>query len=340
MTAARALTAALLLAACSSPRQPPGPVPVAMTPSQGTGVAALPVVIAGDHFDASAQTDFDKGTGTLAATFQARLLPEAGGAAVALDAVRLTPERRLEASVPAGIARGGYSLEVVDPTGRTGTLPQAFRVVSAPESVASFLVVPAEPARAGVPFRVELTAVDSLGVVVDGFTGQVQLADLTGTVAPTTAGPFVLGRFSARLTVTALSAADQITATDALGHAGTSAPFAVAPGPPVALAFKGGPTTEKAGTCSAQVTLETRDALGNPSPVGSALAIELQSSPAGSLEFHVGGASCGSPVSAVTISGGTSTTVFRFKGAAAGPVLIRAVPTGLPSATFAVTLSP
>jgi hypothetical protein len=311
-----------------------------MTPSQGTGVAALPVVIAGDHFDASAQTDFDRGTGTLAATFQARLVPDSGGAAVALDAVRLTPDRRLEASVPAGIARGGYSLEVTDPAGRTGALPQAFRVVSAPESVASFLVVPAEPAHAGVPFRVELTAVDAGGVVVDGFVGQVQLTDLTGTVAPTTAGPFVVGRFSARLTVAALSAADQITATDTLGHAGTSAPFAVAPGPPVALAFKSGPATEKAGTCSAQVLLETRDALGHASPVGSALAVELQSSPAGSLQFHLGGGACSSPVSAVTISVGTSTAAFRFKGAAPGPVAIRAVPASLPSATFAVTLSP
>ena len=41
----------------------------------------MPVTIVGDHFEASVQTDFGAGSGTLATTFLARLRPEGGGAA-------------------------------------------------------------------------------------------------------------------------------------------------------------------------------------------------------------------------------------------------------------------
>jgi hypothetical protein len=337
---ALALLATLLLAACPRARPEAGPVPVAMTPSQGTGLAALPVAIVGDHFDASAQTDFGKGSGALAATFQARLLPDAGGPAVPLDAVRLTADRRLEASVPAGIARGSYALEVTDPAGRVGTLAQAFRVYSAPENVTTFRVEPAEAAFGGVPFLVDLTAVDAGGAVVDGFVGQVTLSDLTGTLAPTTVGPFAGGRLQLRLTVGTLTAADRITATDALGHAGTSAAFRVDPGPAVAIAFAGGPTSVAASACSPLVTLELRDSAGNPSPAAAPVTVELQASPAGSLAFHTGGGGCTSPVTSVTISTGGATTTFRYTGPTPGAAVVRAAPAGLPSATFGVTLSP
>jgi len=330
----------LLLAGCPRAERGDGPAPVAMTPSSGTGVVALPVVIVGDHFDASVQTDFGKGSATLSATFVARLVPEGGGVAVPLDAVRLTAERRLEATVPAGIARGGYALEVIDPAGRAGTLPQAFRVFSAPENVAGFRVEPAEAAHAGVPFAVGLTAVDAAGAVVDGFDGQVTLSDTTGTVTPTTAGPFDRGLLLARITVTAVSAADQLTATDGLGHAGSSAPFAVEPGPPVAIAFASAPVSVRAGTCSGLVTLELRDVLGNPSPASAAVEVTLQVAPPGGLQSHVGGGACATPVSAVTISAGSTTTAFRYTGVAAGAFTLRAAPVGLPSATLDVDLTP
>lgn len=335
-----ALFASLLLSGCPHTEPTPGPIPVAMQPSQGTGLAPLPVSIAGEHFDAAAQTDFEKGSASLDATFQARLLPDAGGAAVSLEAVRLTADKRLEADVPAGIARGGYALEVIDPAGRTGRLAQAFRVVSAPETVTSFRVVPEEPAHAGVPFLVTLTALDGAGTVVDGFTGQVQLTDLTGTVSPSTAGPFTLGRVSLQVTVGTVSAADQVTASDGLGHTGTSAPFPVDPGPPVAVALTGVPATISAGTCSAPVTVALRDAQGNAAPAAATIDVQLQSSPAGALAFHVGGGACSSPVTAVAISPGASSTSFRFRGAAAGTAEIRALPSTLPSTTAGVILTP
>lgn len=336
---ALALVAALFLEGCARTTPPSGPVPLAMVPSQGTGLSPLPVYIAGDHFDAASQTDFEKGSGTLDATFQARLLPAGGGAAVPLDAVRLTADKRLEASVPAGIARGRYALEVTDPAGRAGVLTQAFRVVMAPESVAGFRVLPEEPAFAGIPFLVTLTAVDGAGAVVDGFAGSVQLTDLTGTVAPSTTGPFALGRLSLRLTIAAVSTADEVTASDA-GHSGTSTAFAVDPGPAVAVALANVPSTLAPGTCSQAVAVELRDALGNATPAPSAIEIQLQSSPAGALEFHDAGGGCTSPVTSVAIPQDASVASFRFKGAAAGAAAIRAVPAGLPSAIAAVTVSP
>lgn len=333
-----ALVAALLLGACSRAQPEGGPVPIAMTPPEGTGLAPLAVRITGNGFDASATTDFTQGSAQVDATFTARLLPDGGGTGVALESVRLTPDRHLEASVPAGIPRGGYALEVTDPSGRVGTLQQAFRVVSAPESVASFRVEPAEPATAGVPFLVTLTAIDAGGAVVDGFTGTVTLSDLTGTLSPATAGPFVLGQLPVRLTVQAVTPADRITASDAMGHAGTSADFAVSPGPAVAVAFPGGPVTAAAGACT-PVTLQLRDALGNPTPAPAAIDVALQSAPVGGLAFHVGGA-CGAPATSVAISAGSSSATFRVQGATAGAFVVRALPAGLPSATLDVTLTP
>lgn len=334
-----ALVAALLLAACSRTQPEGGPVPIAMTPPEGTGLSPVAVVITGNGFDASATTDFSQGSAQVNATFAARLLPDAGGAAVALEGVRLTSDRRLEASVPAGIARGGYALEVTDPSGRVGTLQQAFRVVSAPESVASFRVEPGEPAIAGVPFLVTLTAIDASGAVVDGFTGTVTLSDLTGTLSPAASGPFVLGQLPVRLTVQAVTPADRITVSDGLGHAGTSADFAVSPGPAVGVAFPGGPLTAAAGACTL-VTLQLRDAMGNPTPAAAAVDVALQSSPLGGLAFHAGGGACGAPVTTVTISPGSSATTFRVQGAAAGAYVARALPATLPSATLDVALTP
>jgi hypothetical protein len=330
---------ALLGAACSSAPSSDGPVPVAMAPSQGTGLAALPVTIAGQRFDAATSTDFEKGSASLDATYSARLIPEAGGATVELEAVRLAARSQLAAQVPAGIARGTYTLEVTAPKGRTGRLPQAFRVVTSAESVATFRVEPAEAAHAGVPFLVALTAVDGTGLVVDGFAGDVTLSDLSGTVTPTAVGPFSFGRLSVRVTVSALAAADRLSAVDALSHAGTSDPFPVQPGPVVALAFAGSPATVAAGSCSAPILLELRDALGNASAATGAVDVALQAAPAGSVTFHTDG-SCATPVGGLTISAGATSATFRIRGASAGLVELRAAPTGLPSATQGATIAP
>ncbi len=295
--------------------------------------------VSGQGFEASVKTDFTGGGSTLQGTFQVRLLPSAGGAAVALAQVTLTPRKTLTAVVPAGIARGAYDVEVVDPAGRSGVLPRAFRVVTSAESVASFKVDLLEPARAGVPFLVSLSALDAQGQVVDGFAGDVTVSDVTGTVSPASAGPFVLGRLQTSLAVTPVTASDTISVTDALGRSGRSAPFAVTPGPPAVLVFASAPVSAAAGACSPPVSLELRDAQGNPAPAAAAVTVQLQSAPAGSLSFF-GDASCAAAAPAVTVAAGASGTTFRYVGAAAGPVAVRAVPAGFPSAQQAEAVTP
>jgi hypothetical protein len=258
---------------------------------------------------------------------------------VALQGVTLTEKRLLQAEVPAAIPRGSYDLEVTDPAGRVGVLGQAFRVVTSAESVASFKVDLVEPAVAGVPFLVSLTAVDAQGLAVDGFTGSVQVSDQTGTATPASAGPFALGRLLVRPTVTALSAADRITVADALGHSGASDAFPVQAGPAVSIAFASGPVTAAANACSPAVSLELRDAYGNAATATAAVDVQLQSSPPDSLAFFAG-ATCASGVAAVTIPAGASGAAVYFKGAAAGQVEIRAVPAGLTSAIQGETVSP
>ena len=334
-----AAIAALLLAGCPRTQSSSGPIPVAMTPSQGTALAPLSVVITGQNFDAQVKTDFKKGESTLDATFQARLLPAGGGAAIPLDAVTLTNRRRLQAQVPAGIPRGSYDLEVTNPGGRVGVLPQAFRVVTSAERVAGFAVDLVEPARAGVPFLVSLAALDSEGVTVDGFTGSVQVSDQTGTVAPASVGPFALGRLLVRVAIPALAAADRLTVADSLGHSGVSDPFPVQAGPPVAIAFASAPVTAAAGACSTAVSLELRDAQGNAASASTAVDVQLQCSPAGSLAFHAD-AACAATVAGVTIPAGATGTTAYFRGASAGPADIRAVPVGLTSAIQGETVAP
>jgi hypothetical protein len=327
------LAAALLLHGCTRSGSAAGPVPLAIIPSQGTGLAPLAVTIAGNHLDAAATTDFAGGAARLDATFKARLLPEAGGAAIALAGVRLTEDHRLLATVPAGIARGGYALEVTDPAGRVGLLLQAFRVVVPAEALAAFRVEPAEPAHAGVPFLVKITAVDGAGTVVDGFTGSARLTDLTGTLSPATAGPFACGVAELRVTVASLTAADR------LGHAGTSASFAVLASPPVAVVFTSVPATLTAGTC-ATASIGLRDALGFVAVAANPLDVQLQASPAGGVAFHAGGGACNTPNTSVAFAAGASSATFRFVGGAPGAAAIRLVPSSLPSATQPLTFTP
>ena len=340
MRASRLTLPLLLLAACAKTPPSPGPVPLSIAPAQTTGLAALPVEVRGQGFEASVQTDFTGGgRSALQAAFQIRLLPSGGGAAVALGQVALTAGKTLTAVVPAGLPRGVYDVEVVDPAGRSGVLPRAFRVVTSAENVASFKVDLVESARAGVPFLVSLSALDAQGQVVDGFTGNVTVTDSTGTVAPAGAGPFVLGRLQTRLTVTPVTGADTLAVADALGRSGTSAPFPVIPGPPVALVFAGAPVSASARACSPPISLELRDAQGNAAPAPSPVPVDLQSAPAGSLAFFAD-ASCVAAASTVTVAAGASGATFHFTGATAGPVAIRAVPAGLPSAEQGETVTP
>jgi len=211
-----------------------------MVPSQGPASAATPVEIAGVGFDAEVRTDYGDGSGSaVQAVFAARLLPWDGSPAVDLSPVALTQRRTLTAVVPAGLAPGRYDLQVTDPAGRSGTLPDGFEVASSPSDAVGFRIATIPAQRAGVPFAVSIEAVDAAGRVVSGFAGSVGVVDESGTAFPAAAGPFALGRVQAQVAVAVPHAADRLTADDGAGRTGLSNAFDVGPGVPARIVVEG-----------------------------------------------------------------------------------------------------
>jgi hypothetical protein len=327
------LLSLLALAACDS-AAPRGPAPVAVSPPQGADSSETDVEIAGERFLAAVHTDFQRpANSTIDAAFQAVLRPKDSALPpVPLEAVRLSESGTLLARVPAGCARGLYDLAVVDPAGREGVLENAFRVLTSAENVAGFSLTEVATQRAKVPFGVTLTAEDTEGRIVDGFTGTVTVSDLTGTVSPTTLGPFVAGRFRAELTITQVTAGDTLTVTDAAARSATSNSFDVRAGFAVALAFTKAAQTLPAGACAALAQVEAQDRFGLPADLDGPLEVTLSSVPMGQLAFF-SDAACTAPQGPLTFAALAPRAGFYFRGVLAGPVAARAVSAALPAAS-------
>jgi hypothetical protein len=328
----------LVLGACAAPG-PGGPVPLSVVPSQGSPSAATPVEISGVGFDADVKTDYGDGSGsTVQAAYAARLLPWDGSPAIDLSPVALTPRRTLTAVVPAGLAAGRYDVEVADPAGRSGILPDGFEVTSSAADVVGFRIASIPSQRAGVPFPVSVEALDAAGGVVSGFSGSVSVLDESGTAFPALAGPFALGRLQAQISVAVPHAADRLTVDDGAGRSGVSNDFDVGSGVPARIAFVGA-VAASATSCSPPVELELRDAGGAPAAAAGDVGVALQSGPPGALLFF-SDAVCSAPVAAIVIPAGAARGAFRLRGAAAGSASLRAVPDLLPSAETAVSIAP
>lgn len=332
-----ALAAAL---ACARARQPGDPTPLAVNPARAAATSAVVVEISGRDLDARVKTDLSSsgsGRDGVDAGFTARLEP-ASGAPVPLTDVRLTERRTLLATVPAGLPAGSYRLVVTDPAGRTGALEHAYRVVTPPDAVARFEVTLLGTARAGAGLPVSITAVDAGGNVVDGYEETVTLSDTAGAMAAVAAGPFVLGRCGATVTVGDVVAGDALVARDAAGHTGTSAPFDAIAGPPVGVTFPAPAVSAAQGACSQRVELELRDATGHAAQAEVDLVIRLQSAPPG-LPFFAD-AACTVAATSVTVAGGAGGAAFHFRAGAPGDVTVRALPASLPSAIQVETVTP
>lgn len=331
-----AVVSAWLVSACTSAARPALSLR-SVTPSQSSASARVPILIDGEGIGPSIWTDFRREQqSALRCDFSARLI--AGAAAVALEEVTFRPEGTLSAVVPAGVARGEYDLEVTDPSGQTALLPQAFRVVTSAEDIAAVRIDVAGEPRIQVPFIVSLTAVDAQGRTVDGFDGTVALSDATGTLAPKSAGPFLLGRAHVWVTVEAVAAEDRIAARDTLGHEGTSEPFAVRAGLAVKVAFAGAPVVVAAGACSPAVELELRDSSGLAAPAASPVEVVLSAGVADGVSFF-SDAGCRAPASGLTLPEGEVRGRFYFSTARAGSPTLRAAPALLPSAAQVQTVT-
>jgi hypothetical protein len=75
---------------------------------------------------------------------------------------------------------------------------------------------------------VTVTAVDSAGQVVIGYTGPVTLTDTSGAMQVLSPGSWLAGVDSAAVVFTGVIARDRVSAGDGNGHTGQSAVFAVA----------------------------------------------------------------------------------------------------------------
>src|SRR5207245_963545 len=103
------------------------------------------------------------------------------------------------------------------------------------------------------------------------------------------------------------------------------------------LAFLSSPQTLAAGTCSARVTLQTPDAYGNPSNVGTATSVSLSSSSPGGT-FYANSV-CGIASASATVAAGTNTTTFYYGDTRAGTPTLTAAATGFTSGTQVETIN-
>lgn len=317
----------LLVAGASCTRaSEPSPRPLAVRPSSGASAQPLALTIEGENFNPLVRTDFSrKSRSALDASFKAFL------GDTELQQVALSADGTLQAVLPQGVPTGSFDLRVETPDGRSGTLPNAFRVVTSAESAASFVIEPVGTQRAGIPFSFGIAAIDSEGRVVEAFTGGVQLSAPGNNISPTAVGPFVLGRLrGAQITLSVPAQGQRLVVDDALGHRGESAPFEVIVGPPQTVALTS-PQSAVAGGCAGPFEVSLRDAANNSAAASGAESMSVEFGPPLGVALFADDL-CAQPVSSVLLSTGASSARFFVRFTRAGAVLVRVVPTGLPSA--------
>ena len=124
----------------------------------------------------------------------------------------------------AGFTPGIYTDTIVATTDSiSGTATVTVELVPADHFEFEFIY---EPQYTDVPIEIIITAMDGYGDPVTGYNGLPSLSDTTGTVAPTTAGPFTDGVWQGYVTIGNVADDVVITAGDGTA-AGNSNPFDV-----------------------------------------------------------------------------------------------------------------
>jgi hypothetical protein len=149
----------------------------------------------------------------------------------------------------AGTVPGPWDVIVINPDGRSSTLPNGFTVSSELHHL-SFNTI--DNQTVSVPFTVTITAHDRYNNVVSDFTGPASLSDTTGTLNPTITGNFAVGVWTGALTISQAQAGVTINATYD-SHSGISNNFDVAyPAPQVTSILPS--TGVNTGTVSVTIT--------------------------------------------------------------------------------------
>lgn len=143
---------------------------------------------------------------------------------------------RLVASVPAGLARGAYDVEVALADGREAVREQAFSVVAPAElrpedlpvrgGLTGFQIDTIGDQVEGVPFKVTIRA---QGPEASSFQGTGVVRATKGQGAPITTGAFAGGVVQQEVTFDKPSAQIVLLVEDSLGNMGMSNPFRVRP---------------------------------------------------------------------------------------------------------------
>lgn len=178
----------------------------------------------------------------------------------------------------------------------------------------------------------------SVDAALSATAGGVTFYSDTGCTTPSTTATFASGASTASFWFTGASAGSvTVTATtSSLGAPQQTEVFQPAAGN--ALVFSSPPQSPVAGTCI-QLTVNSQDFSGNPSPVTSATTLALSASPSAGATFYAG-TTCTIATTTATLPAGASTVTFSFRGTAAGAVMVTAASTGFNPATQTETLRP
>jgi hypothetical protein len=116
-------------------------------------------------------------------------------------------------------------------TAASGSVSDVTTVFNVLGPVASLRVAvsPATTVTQNTAATVTVTAVDSAGQVVTGFTGPVTLTDSSGAMQVLDPGSWLAGIDTETVSFPNVIARDRVTASDGNGHGGQSAVFAVVP---------------------------------------------------------------------------------------------------------------
>jgi hypothetical protein len=189
---------------------------------------------------------------------------------------------------------------------------------------------------------VSLTAAPGTGFVfyADASSCQGVPAGTPGVTSVTIPANGDSATFVFRGTVTG---SELVTATAVVGGVTRTATQSetITPARATVLAFTTSPQVVLEGSCSATVTLQTRDVFGNVSTVTSDTTVSLSAAPSTGFAFFADAASCpATPLTSVLIPAGSSTTSFTFYGTASGSFVVTAAATGFTSATQTETIVP
>ena len=141
---------------------------------------------------------------------------------------------------------------------------------------------------------------------------------------------------SSGLSIILLLGLGLLLAAHPVGFFGISQVYAPTTGP-TKIAFTSIPQTLTAGTCSAAVTVQSEDSLGNPSNVATATTVNLHTN--SSAGHFYPDSACTTVTKSVNITASSSSASFFYLDTKAGSSTITASATGLTSATQTETIN-